>query len=181
MSLILFHNKCQVLICLIFWIIFCIPLPLAAQSSFDWGWSTSSGQQRTGIEDYFEDAIADELTQSRSGRFIGAYREHVSPIQGHRCPCLPTCSVFTLYSIQKYGFFVGLVMGVERLYLRENLDIINQLHYMPVLGSDGSSRVYDPPEANFIFEEYDWRIIDPDLDLLRLDQLRSSDRDTPAR
>ena len=159
----------------------CIPSQLAAQSSFDWGWSTAPGQQRSGIEEYFENAIADDLTKSRSGRLIGAYRKHVSPIQGHRCPCLPTCSVFTLYSIQKYGFFVGLVMGVERLYLRENLDIINQLHYMPVLGSDGSSRVYDPPEANFIFKKYDWRIIDPNLDILRLDQLRSSDRDSSAR
>jgi hypothetical protein len=163
------------------WIFICIPLPLTAQSSFDWGWNTSSGQQRSTIGLYFENAIADELTKSRSGRLIGAYREHVSPIQGHRCPCFPSCSVFTLYSIQKYGFFVGLVMGVERLYLRENLDIINQLHYMPVLGSDGSSRVYDPPEANFIFKKYDWRVIDPDLDILRLDQLRSSDRDSSAR
>jgi hypothetical protein len=162
-------------------VLLCTPLPLAAQSSFDWGWSASSRQQRSGIEDYFVNAIADDLAKSRSGRLIGAYREHVSPIQGHQCPCLPTCSVFTLYSIEKYGFFVGLVMGVERLYLRENLDIINQLHYMPVLGSDGSSRVYDPPEANFIFKKYDWRIIDPDLDILRLDQLRSSDRDPSAR
>lgn len=158
-----------------------IPLPLAAQSSFDWGWSTSSGQHTSGIGLYFENAIADDLTKSRSGRLIGAYRDHVSPIQGHRCPCLPSCSIFTLYSIQEYGFFVGLIMGVERLYLRENLDIMNRLHYMPVLGSDGLLRVYDPPEANFIFKKYDWRIIDPDLDILRLDQLRSSDRDSSAR
>ena len=162
-------------------VLLCIPLPLAAQSSFDWGWSTSSGYQRLGIEDYFESAIADKLTKSRSERLIGAYRAHVSPIQGHRCPCLPSCSVFTLYSIEKYGFFVGLVMGVERLYLRENLDIMNRLHYMPVLDSDGSSRVYDPPEANFIFKKYDWRIIDPDFDILRLDRLRSSDRDSSDR
>jgi len=66
-------------------------------------------------------------------------------------------------------------MGIERLYIRENLDLINRHHYISALDPEGVSKAYDPPEANFIFGNCDWRIIDPAFDILRIERLQGSD------
>jgi hypothetical protein len=63
--------------------------------------------------------------------------------------------------MHKCGFFWGLVMGIERIYLRENPDMNNRIHYNSVW-IKGEEKVYDPPEANYLFEKHDWRIVDPD-------------------
>ena len=93
-------------------------------------------------------------------KFIGFYQQKVSTRQGHRCPCLPTCSNYTLFAMDMYGLFWGFIMGVERIYIRENMDMKYRIHYLTIW-REGRPKVYDLPEANFIFKKKDWRIVDP--------------------
>ena len=125
-------------------------------SQNEWGWGWNSHENK---KNYFENEI---LKNNRTlfSKLIWYYKKNVSPKQGPRCPCFPSCSTFTLYSMKKYGFFWGLIMGIERIYFRENLDITYRIRYL-TLEVNGKEKVYDPPEANFIFHKKDWRIIDP--------------------
>ena len=149
-----------------------------AQTAFDWGWQTTSPRGVAAIENFYLESIQQEHTGSIPSRLITAYRTHVAPKQGPRCLCLPSCSVFTLYAMNRYGPVIGFIMGMDRLYFRENLDLGHRLHYLPVLDSKGDMKVYDPPEADNIFEKHDWRIIHPGYDLERIVQLR--ERSGPA-
>jgi len=66
--------------------------------------------------------------------------------------------------MDKYGFFAGFLMGIERIYIRENGDMQRRLHYYPI-AVGGEIKVYDPPEANAVFRKTDWRVLRPDFDL----------------
>ncbi|MBD3334748.1 MAG: membrane protein insertion efficiency factor YidD [Candidatus Eisenbacteria bacterium] len=155
-----------------------------AASVFDWGWDRSRPGGAEVLENHFRFPAPSLGTPSFSDKLIKAYREHVSPKQGPRCPCLPSCSVYTQYAIREYGFFRGFVMAIERMYIRENLDMTSRAHYMSLINAKGEIKLYDPPEANDIFTHYDWRVIHPRYDLYRIehqrDRCQSRDRDGPA-
>ena len=48
---------------------------------------------------------------------IRCYQSCISPFIGGRCACrfIPTCSEYTRQSIEKYGFFRGVYMGIKRV------------------------------------------------------------------
>jgi hypothetical protein len=54
-------------------------------------------------------------------------------------------------------------MGLDRIYFRENPDMKNLRHYLQVTLPDNLTKVYDPVEANNIFSQKEWTIIDPDF------------------
>jgi len=35
---------------------------------------------------------------------IGFFKEYISPVDGDRCPCYPTCAQYSLEVIRKHGF-----------------------------------------------------------------------------
>jgi uncharacterized protein len=94
---------------------------------------------------------------------LKSYQKNVSPKQGPKCPALPSCSSFTLSAMNQYGFVRGFIMGLDRIYFRENFDMKYLKHYLPVFLPGNLAKVYDPVEANNIFRKKDWTLIDPDF------------------
>ncbi|MBD3336993.1 MAG: membrane protein insertion efficiency factor YidD [Candidatus Eisenbacteria bacterium] len=150
-----------------------VAMPAPAEPGFDWGWNRSRPTGAELLENHFRYHAQDPGDPSLSDKLIEAYREHVAPKQGPRCPCLPSCSVYTQYAIAKCGFLRGFIMAVERMYIRENLDMVSRAHYMSVVNAKGEVKLYDPPEANDIFTNHDWRVIHPRYDLYRIEHQHS--------
>jgi len=137
------------------------------QPQAQWGWGFPVPAMERYRIGYYKPPTSSNKFSSLSDRLIGWYQTRVAPRQGSRCPCFPSCSVYTRYSMKRYGFFPGLLMGIERLFFRENSDMRARLHYHSLILS-GKELVFDPPEANFPIRERDWRIIVPRYhDLLR--------------
>ena len=75
---------------------------------------------------------------------VQVYRNHISPIHGTRCPMYPSCSEYSLGSLEKHGFFMGWMMTCDRL-LRCGRD---ELHLSPEIFVNGEERCFDPVEGN---------------------------------
>jgi len=90
------------------------------------------------------------------------YKKNVSPLQGERCPCFPTCSSYTLYSMLEFGFFTGFIIGADRIFIRESDDMFKgSMYFKTNENSYLKGGYYDIPEANNLFVKKDWRYIDP--------------------
>ncbi len=48
-------------------------------------------------------------------KFIKGYRLIISPLLGHSCRYLPTCSEYSIESLKSYGFFKGLLLSAKRI------------------------------------------------------------------
>ena len=48
-------------------------------------------------------------------KFIKGYRFLISPLLGHSCRYLPTCSEYSIEALTTYGFFKGLLMSIKRI------------------------------------------------------------------
>tara|TARA_B100000035_G_scaffold248262_1_gene216979 strand:+ start:284 stop:535 length:252 start_codon:yes stop_codon:yes gene_type:complete len=46
---------------------------------------------------------------------IKTYRYIISPIIGHSCRYLPTCSEYSIESLKTFGFFKGLLLSIKRI------------------------------------------------------------------
>ena len=48
-------------------------------------------------------------------KFIKGYRFLISPLFGHSCRYLPTCSEYSIEALKTYGFFKGLFVSIKRI------------------------------------------------------------------
>ena len=48
-------------------------------------------------------------------KFIKAYKYLISPLLGHSCRYLQTCSEYSIDALKEYGFFKGLFMSIKRI------------------------------------------------------------------
>ena len=48
-------------------------------------------------------------------KLIKGYRFLISPLLGHSCRYLPTCSEYSIEALQSFGFFKGLLMSIKRI------------------------------------------------------------------
>ena len=48
-------------------------------------------------------------------KFIKGYRFLISPLFGHSCRYLPTCSEYSIEALKTYGFFKGLFVSMKRI------------------------------------------------------------------
>ena len=48
-------------------------------------------------------------------KFIKGYRFLVSPLLGHSCRYLPTCSEYSIEALKTFGFFKGLFVIIKRI------------------------------------------------------------------
>jgi len=48
-------------------------------------------------------------------KIIKVYRFLISPLLGHSCRYLPTCSEYSIEALKTYGFLKGLFMGINRI------------------------------------------------------------------
>lgn len=68
------------------------------------------------------------------------YQNHISAIDGHRCPMFPSCSVYALKAIKKHGYFKGWIMACDRL-MRCGRD---EIRLSPLIVINGRKLTYDP-------------------------------------
>jgi hypothetical protein len=134
-------------------IFFLIPFNLKGQW-VDWDWEKKDIAYNGNYELYNQ-AKVDLGTVS----LINRYQNTTVAKETHSCPMFPSCSTYAKYSILKYGLLQGLVMIVDRLYIRESalLKTSTKEWYIKVndienfnIGKQGS--YYDIPEANNIFD-----------------------------
>ena len=48
-------------------------------------------------------------------KFIKAYKYLISPLLGHTCRYLPTCSEYSIEALKTYGFLKGILMSLKRI------------------------------------------------------------------
>ena len=48
-------------------------------------------------------------------KFIKVYKYLISPLLGHSCRYLPTCSEYSIDALKEYGFFKGLLISIKRI------------------------------------------------------------------
>ena len=48
-------------------------------------------------------------------KFIKGYRFLISPLLGHSCRYLPTCSEYSIDALKNFGFFKGLFVSIKRI------------------------------------------------------------------
>ena len=48
-------------------------------------------------------------------KLIKAYKFLISPILGHSCRYLPTCSEYSIEALETHGFFKGIFMSFKRI------------------------------------------------------------------
>ena len=102
------------------------------------------------FDDDFEDEPAlkeqsgEKATGSPGGWVVSFYRDHISAVDGDRCPSVPTCSSYSMQAIRKHGFFIGWMMTVDRL-IHEGRE---EAKVSPMVFSDGKWKIYDPVENN---------------------------------
>ena len=48
-------------------------------------------------------------------RLIKVYKYLISPLFGHSCRYLPTCSEYAIDALKEFGFFKGLFMSIKRI------------------------------------------------------------------
>jgi hypothetical protein len=71
------------------------------------------------------------------------FRDHISAVDGSRCPSLPTCSSFSIEAFKKHGFFIGWTMMANRL-----VHEIDEWTVSPIRMVNGEPKIIDPVENN---------------------------------
>ena len=71
------------------------------------------------------------------------FRDIISPVDGDRCPSLPSCSSYSVNAFKKHGFFSGWLMTVDRLLHEADEGSVSPKVYL-----NGRFRVLDPVENN---------------------------------
>lgn len=72
------------------------------------------------------------------------YKKVISPVDGDRCPSLPTCSAYSAEAFKKHGFFIGWMMTVDRL-IHEGPE---EAKISPTFYHGGKWKVLDPVQNN---------------------------------
>lgn len=139
-------------------VVVALAIPASAQDGgWDWGW--------TDPDSWAEDALLHTLDLpegSFAERAIGYYQQDVVPVMERPCPSWPSCSMYTRYSMARFGLVPGLLMGVDRLFFREHRRFVEGNGTAFTFRIDGRTRVYDPPETNVASLLHDWRQLHPD-------------------
>jgi len=68
---------------------------------------------------------------------------HISKVDGDRCPMYPTCSAYGVDAIRKHGFLIGIVMTADRL-IHEN----NEMDHAVIIKKGDRYRYFDPLSNN---------------------------------
>ena len=48
-------------------------------------------------------------------KLINVYRFLISPLLGHSCRYLPTCSEYSIEALKTFGFFKGILISIKRI------------------------------------------------------------------
>lgn len=106
------------------------PAAWAAEDDLSLDTDTVKGQEKSGF--------------NLGAAFVSIFRDHISAVDGDRCPSVPTCSAYGVEAFKKHGFFKGWMMTVDRL-LHEGKE---EKAVSPMIYSNGKWRIYDPVKNN---------------------------------
>ena len=70
-------------------------------------------------------------------KIIKGYKFFISPLFGHSCRYLPTCSEYSIEALKKFGLAKGTFMSIKRILSCHPIKFLG--------GGDG----FDPVEKNF--------------------------------
>jgi len=74
---------------------------------------------------------------------VSLFRDHLSSVDGDRCPSVPTCASYSVLAFEKHGFIVGWLMTVDRLIHEADEGTVSPLVY-----HQGRVKILDPVENN---------------------------------
>lgn len=119
---------------------FAVAAGLAGEGRWEEPWSGSSSTQvgKEGSPE-FKGGPGQRIAEG----VIGFFKKYISPVDGDRCPCYPTCSQYSIEAIRKHGVLVGAVMTFDRL-IHESDEIRNA----SLIKVYGSYRYLDSVENN---------------------------------
>ncbi|MBW2093519.1 MAG: membrane protein insertion efficiency factor YidD [Deltaproteobacteria bacterium] len=75
---------------------------------------------------------------------VTLYRDHLSKVDGDRCPSFPSCSSYSVQAFRKHGFIMGWMMTVDRLFHEGS----EEKRVSPLVYDHGRLKIYDPVENN---------------------------------
>jgi putative component of membrane protein insertase Oxa1/YidC/SpoIIIJ protein YidD len=75
---------------------------------------------------------------------ITFYQKVISPIDGDRCPMEPSCSLYLNQAIKKHGYFLGWIMGMDRIVRCGRSEVNVSLP----IWKNGIKHTHDPVENN---------------------------------
>jgi len=79
-------------------------------------WENSLAGQEMNVDEYPKVSNrAEEKHASPLLYPIQFYRDHISSVDGNRCPMHPTCSTYCIEAIEKHGYIMGWIMCSDRL------------------------------------------------------------------
>ena len=88
--------------------------------------------------------VQEETSSSNAGVWLASFfREHISAVDGDRCPSEPTCSSYSVQAFKKHGLVMGWMMTVDRL-IHEG----DEWQVSPVKTRNGKGKIIDPLEDN---------------------------------
>ena len=87
--------------------------------------------------------LAREQSLNPLKSLVKIFRDHISPIDGDRCPMYPTCAQYSIECFEKHGLIIGWLMTCDRLF--HEADEMKQATMIRVYGS---YRFYDPVGNN---------------------------------
>ncbi len=71
------------------------------------------------------------------------FSAYISPVDGDRCALYPTCAAYSREAFERHGFFLGLLLTVDRL-IHEG----NEMDLAPLVKIHDRLRYYDPVHNN---------------------------------
>ncbi|MFO7986580.1 MAG: membrane protein insertion efficiency factor YidD [Desulfatiglandaceae bacterium] len=91
-----------------------------------------------------EHSVGGEQTGWNPGAWLASFfRDHISAVDGDKCPSMPTCSAYSIQAFEKHGFFIGWIMTVDRL-IHEG----GEASVSPLVHQNGAVKIFDPVESN---------------------------------
>jgi len=81
--------------------------------------------------------------QRMAVRSIRFFQDVISPVDGDRCPMVPSCSAYGIHAIERHGFLLGTIMVAARLTHERG-----EMMVSPTVRTAGGYRFYDPVESN---------------------------------
>jgi putative membrane protein insertion efficiency factor len=85
-----------------------------------------------------------ENNETNTNPVIKFYQNHISGIDGNRCPMYPQCSQYSAQAIRKHGVVLGWIMACDRL-LRCGKD---EVRLSPHIKINERELTFDPVNAN---------------------------------
>jgi len=93
---------------------------------------------------YSQDLNPDVNSSPTVSPVLTFYSKHISPVDGDRCPMVPSCSSYANHAFEKHGPLMGWVMTCDRI-IRCGRDEISTSKKR--IGNN-KIRCFDPVEAN---------------------------------